>query len=74
MKLYLPSGHTLTSWAFGFFTPLAMAAVAALAIFLIAAWWKAPDYFGLAIDAAWSGGWLFVALAIIFGIVLANII
>jgi hypothetical protein len=60
---------TIASWAYGFFTPLAILTCISVAIGGLSLFFQIPPVFGLSNEAMWSGGWLFAGLAIVSAVV-----
>lgn len=71
--LSLFSWHSTASWAFGFFAIAVTGAVVAAGVTALIGWWSIPDKFHLDVNSVWCGGWLFVALVIIAGIICSRI-
>jgi hypothetical protein len=62
--------HEILSWAFGFFTIPAIAGCIGLLIGWLCFWFSLPeDIKWISLDKAWAGGWLFVALCILGGVI-----
>lgn len=66
--------HLIAAWAYGFFWPVVAVVVIAAACGAVTGYITLQEHFDLSVKAAWSGVFLFAALAILGGVIFAQVV
>lgn len=64
--------HLVAAWAYGFFWPLVAVLAVAMAVGTVTGYVNLQEHFDLSVKAAWSGVFLFAALAVLGGVIFAQ--